>query len=250
MIETLNTIDTHIFLFLNGINSPFFDEFMMLFTGKTIWIPFYSSLLYLFIRFWKKDAIWIVLGVVLCILIADQIASGLLKPLIERPRPSRAEELEGLVHLLRGYRGGRYGFVSSHAANSVALAIYCSLLFRNNIHAWAIGIWAAVVSYSRICLGVHYPGDIIGGAIVGTFAALFCVFLLKKIRPAIFAVKPNFQSPPQDSFLRKQEKFLPIWVLVFSVLGFVVYSFIFINYSLLLNCLVSCLIAFSMLCSG
>ena len=222
MIEFLNSLDTQLFLFLNGIHSAFFDSFMFTFSDKWIWVPFYVSILYLFIRYWKKESIWLFVVLVLCILLADQTASGILKVWVQRPRPSRAEELEGLVHIVNGYRGGRFGFVSSHAANSFGLALFCSLLFRRKAYTWILFLWAALTAYSRIYLGVHYPGDILGGIVVGLFAALLCFFLLKKIRPAIF--QKNLQA--RDSFIQKQEIHLPLWVVLFTTLGIVVCSLV------------------------
>ena len=224
MIDTLNTLDTNFFLFLNGINSAFFDQFMYIFTGKWIWIPFYAAIIYVFIRNWKIESIWIILAVALCITIADQLAANVIRNLIERPRPSHEAELEGLVHIVNNLRGGRLGFVSAHAANSVGLALFCSLLFRYKLYAWILFAWAFVNAYSRIYLGLHYPGDLIGGAIVGAFAALFCIFLLKKIRPKILLIKPQTNFPQETPFCQKQENFLPIWVVAFTVLGIVVYS--------------------------
>ena len=222
MIDFLNALDTQLFLFLNGIHSVFFDEFMFTFSGKWVWLPFYASLLYLFIRIWKKDSIWIILALVLCIVFADQIASGILKVWVQRPRPSRAEELDGLVHIVNGYRAGKYGFVSSHASNSFGLALFCSLLFRKNkTYAWVLFAWAVLTAYSRIYLGVHYPGDILGGILVGVFAALFCLFLLKKFRLAFLP----YELHSTGSFLQKQENYLPLWVILLTTVGIAIYSF-------------------------
>jgi len=224
MIDFLNTLDTNIFLFLNGINSAFFDQFMYIYTGKWIWIPFYAAIVYVFIRNWKKESIWIILAVALCITIADQLAANVIRSWIERPRPSHEPELEGLVHIVNNLRGGRLGFVSAHAANSIGLALFCSMLFRYKLYTWVLFAWAIVNAYSRIYLGVHYPGDLIGGAIVGIFAALVCIFLLKKLRPKIFLIKPETNFSQETSFCRKQENFLPIWVVAFTVLGIAVYG--------------------------
>ena len=220
MIDFLNTFDTQIFLFLNGIHSAFFDEFMFAFSGRWIWIPFYLSLLYIFIRNWKKESIWIILALILCIVLADQISSTIIKNLVQRPRPSHAEELDGLVHIVNSYRGGKFGFVSSHASNSFSLALFCSLLFRNKVYTWVLFLWAAVTAYSRIYLGVHYLGDILGGIIVGVFAALFCLFLLKKFRPLVLQKRLQVHN----TFLQKQESYLPLWTILFSTLAIVIWS--------------------------
>ena len=224
MIEFLKSIDTQLFLFLNGINSVFFDNFMFVFSYKWTWIPFYLSILYVFIRYWKKESIWLIVFLVLFIFLSDQTTSSIIKDLVQRPRPSRAEELDGLAHLVNGYRGGRFGFVSSHAANSFGFALFCSLIFRRKIYTWCFFLWAALKAYSRIYLGVHYPGDILGGVIVGVFFALFCFFLLKKTRPNI-----SQNNLYEISFIQKQGIFLPLWTILVLILGIIAYSLIIIS---------------------
>ncbi len=225
MFEALNSFDTQIFLFLNGLHNTFFDNFMYAFSGKWIWIPFYASLLYIFIRRWKKESIWIILAIILCIVLADQISSGIIKRLVERPRPSRAEELEGLVHIVNGYTGGRFGFVSSHAANSFGLALLSSLLFRKKAYTWCLFIWATVTAYSRIYLGVHYPFDILGGIIVGISSALFCYWLLKKFRPYLLS-ESSENTIQGNSFWKKQEYYLPLWIIGLTTVFISIFSII------------------------
>lgn len=224
MIEAIKSIDTNIFLFLNGFYSAFFDNFMYAFSYKWTWIPFYISLLYIIIKNWKKESIYLILALIVCITLADQIASGVLKNWIARPRPSHAENLTGLVHIVNDYRGGRFGFVSSHAANSLALAVFCSFLFRQKTYTWILLIWALLTGYSRIYLGVHYPLDILGGFLVGLLAALFCLWLLKKIRPQVFDKRMITNHPQQNTFTLKFIYYLPLWILLFTLIGIVIYS--------------------------
>lgn len=224
IIQSLNSIDTDIFLFLNGIHSSYFDTFMYTFSGKWIWVPFYAALLYVIIRTWKKDSIWIILAMIACIVLADQISSGIIKNLVERPRPSRAEKLEGLVHIVNGYRGGRFGFVSSHAANTFGLAMFCTLLFRRKVTSWIIFLWAVVTAYSRIYLGVHYPFDIVGGALVGTLAALLCYAVLKHFRPQIWSGELGVENVNTATFSYQINTYLYLWVLLVTVLGIALYS--------------------------
>jgi len=184
-VNQLSTVDTNIFLSLNGFHNAFCDTFMFLTSEKLVWIPLYAVILFLFIKNYGKNAIWLAIALILSVVIADQIASGLIKNLVERLRPSQDSSLNGLVHTVNGERGGRYGFVSSHAANMFAVAVFSSLVFRERIFSALIIIWAITISYSRIYLGVHYPGDVLGGIIVGTLTAIFLYFLLTKIFPKI-----------------------------------------------------------------
>ena len=137
-----------------------------------------------------------VLAVALTVALSDQIASSLIKPLVCRLRPSHAEHF--VAYVLNGHRGGMYGFVSSHAANSFGVAVLLILLSRNRLVAASMLLWAAVVSYSRIYLGVHYPGDIICGALVGV-AMAFVVNKLLGFLPEPY--RPGYCFDEQSSRL-------------------------------------------------
>jgi len=216
LVDTLKYWDTNLFLLINGIHSPFFDSFMFTVSEKFIWIPLYLSVLYLLIKYWKKDAVWLIVAIILCIVISDQISSGLLKDLVKRLRPSHADNLKGLVHLVRDYSGGKYGFASSHAANAFGFAILTSLILKRRIYTWFIMVWAIITAYSRIYLGVHYPMDVLGGAIVGTMASFICYWTILKFRPAILN---------QESYaVEKQESLIPDLVLSLSFTGIIIYS--------------------------
>ena len=171
MIDFLHQLDVRMLLFLNAQNSPFFDKFMLFISGKIEWLPLYLFLIFwIFYRFRKKG--WIIFTLTLVVFaLTDQSSVHLFKDVFERLRPSRNPELEGMIHLVNGYRGGMYGFISSHAANTFGLAVFLSLVFRERWLVISILIWAAIVSYSRIYLGVHYPFDVICGAMWGSLIA-------------------------------------------------------------------------------
>jgi undecaprenyl-diphosphatase len=152
MLEQLITWDISLFLLVNSANTPFFDHFFWFFTQKFTWIPLYIVLLIIFYKTNKKECVWIIIGIVLSVLLADQIASSILKPLVARYRPSHDVSLSDSIHLLNNYKGGLYGFVSSHAANSFCLALFTSLLFKNKYLSISIFSWALLNSYSRIIL--------------------------------------------------------------------------------------------------
>lgn len=123
---------------------------------------------------------WPLLALVFVILLCDQISSSFFKAFFERLRPSHEPSLEGIVRLVNGKKGGRFGFVSSHAANSFGLAMFTALLFRKWYFSLVIFLWALVNSYSRIYMGLHYPGDIIGGLLLGLFCGAFVYWLFKR----------------------------------------------------------------------
>lgn len=169
MIDFLTRIDTELFLFLNGLHVYWLDPVMTFISGKITWAPFYIVLLYLVIKKYKKQSILIIIGIVLLILCSDQVSSGIFKPIFERPRPCHNEAIKDLVYLPNGHCGGAYGFISSHACNAFALASFLMLLLKKHYKkiAWVMFTWAILVAYSRIYMGVHYPGDVITGAAVG-----------------------------------------------------------------------------------
>ena len=185
MLETINSIDTQLTLLINGSDSVMVDTFAMAATKTTTWIPLGILLVYVLVRMknWKH-ALMIVAGVALAITLADQMASGVCKPLVERLRPSQNPNLEGLIDLVDGYRGGKYGFFSSHAANTCAVAVFLSLLFRKRRFVILIGSWCLLNCWTRLYLGVHYVGDILVGLIWGCFVGWFVyrlyVYLLGK----------------------------------------------------------------------
>ena len=133
-------------------------------------------------RKWGVQSLYVVAGIALCILLADQLSSSLLKPLVARLRPTHNPEISDLIHTVRGYRGGLYGFVSSHAANAFAFAVFTSLVIRNRYYALTIALWAVLSAYSRIYLGVHYVGDVVCGAILGVLVALVVYRVFRSFR--------------------------------------------------------------------
>lgn len=172
----LSDIDARLLLIVNGAHSPFFDSVMWCISGRWIWVPFYAVLAYLLFRrmSWKRASICLV-TIGLIILAADQTCATLIRQEIGRLRPANLNNpLSSFVHVVNGYRGGRYGFPSCHAANTFALAVFMSLVIRHKWFTVMMFSWAFVVSYSRMYLGVHYFGDLFCGATIGSlFAVLF-----------------------------------------------------------------------------
>jgi len=177
----LSDIDARLLLIVNGAHSPFFDSVMWCISGRWIWVPFYAVLAYLLFRrmSWKRASICLV-TIGLIILAADQTCATLIRPEIGRLRPANLNNpLSSFVHVVNGYRGGRYGFPSCHAANTFALAVFMSLVIRHKWFTVMMFSWAFDVSYSRMYLGVHYFGDLFCGARVGSLFAVLFYSLLK-----------------------------------------------------------------------
>jgi undecaprenyl-diphosphatase len=175
----LERLDQQFFLFLNSLNSPFWDEVMHALSGKLIWVPLYLAILMTIGIKYKRKFLIILLFIILAATLADQ-TSVLIKNLVQRLRPCHEPSLEGLVHLIRGECGGQFSFVSSHATNSFNVALISLLFIRKRWFTISIIIWAIVVGYSRIYLGVHYPGDVICGSLLGALIgwSVYRLFLI------------------------------------------------------------------------
>jgi undecaprenyl-diphosphatase len=181
MLEYLESLDQQLFLFLNHINHPFFDEIMRWITHRFTWIPLYIFLAYLaFVKTGLKHFLLILFSAAFLITLSDQISVHFFKNVFLRYRPCHNELLKAQIHLIDGC-GGIYGFVSSHAANTFAIAVFMGMIL-NSFYSKALYlmlIWAFIVSYSRIYAGVHYPADIIVGGLLGSLLALIILRFYK-----------------------------------------------------------------------
>lgn len=190
-MQRLLELDQELLLFFNGFHSDWMDQVMILGTKTIFWLPLYLILFYLIIRNKKWDTLFYLIGVAVTIALADQITSSFMKPFFARLRPSQEPSLIGILHTVNNYKGGLYGFASSHAANTFGVAMFLWLLFKGRYH-WisVIFIWAAFMSYTRIYLGVHYPGDILVGMIIGLFCG-WIGFLLSRFLTARYGKQIN-----------------------------------------------------------
>jgi undecaprenyl-diphosphatase len=183
MLEVLKNIDTWLLMLINSAHHPFFDTLMWWISDKYVWIPMYLFLIFKMYQKFKFDIWKIIIVIAVTITLSDGISSGILKKQVKRYRPSHHIQLKESLHLHQYsdgtyYAGGKYGFVSSHAANSMAIAILvCLFLGGLSKSYYFLILWTFIVSYSRIYLGVHYPSDIIGGLLIGLFSAYISYWL-------------------------------------------------------------------------
>ncbi len=194
----LERLDQQLFLFLNSIHSPFWDQVMHAISGKIIWAPLYLAILiFLGIKF-KRKFLVILLFIILAVTLADQ-TSVIIKNIVQRLRPCHEPSLEGLVHLINGECGGKFSFVSSHATNAFNVALISLLFIRKRWYTISIITWALIVGYSRIYLGVHYPGDVICGSILGALIgwSMYSLYILTDKK--ILQHKPYFNTPHKPS---------------------------------------------------
>ncbi|MDO4950203.1 MAG: phosphatase PAP2 family protein [Bacteroidales bacterium] len=180
-LQQLIDFDKELLLQMNGSGSSFWDAFMLVATSVWIWIPLYLSLLYVVVKNRSaREVFYVVLAAGVVVLLADQFSSGFCKPYFQRWRPTRDPEIMYLVDTVNGYRGGRYGFISSHAANTFGIAMFFVLLFRR----WSVSLlliaWAMLNCYTRIYLGVHFPGDILCGTVWGCFSGILTYNIFKR----------------------------------------------------------------------
>lgn len=185
-METISTIDSDLFLFLNGLHTDWMDKVMIAITQMWVWVPLYLLLIYWVVKQYGKRCWWVFLAVGLVVFCSDQLSAHICKPFFQRLRPCYNANFQGLIYLPKGLAGGKYGFVSSHAANTFAVAAFLSAALRKNRN-WmgvVLYLWAFISSYSRIYLGFHYPGDILCGALLGILIGiiLWKVFHLLVVR--------------------------------------------------------------------
>lgn len=174
-------IDIDILLWINGHYADWLDQFMWFVSRAKTWIPLYVLLVGLIAwryRNWRT-VLLILIGFGIAVGLSDYICSGILKPLVCRLRPTHEPAIDP-IHLVHDYVGGRYGFCSSHAANSMAIGLLFSLLYKNKTATVLLMAWVAVVCYSRMYVGAHYPSDIIAGLLIGSLWAALSWWVLSR----------------------------------------------------------------------
>lgn len=182
VFEALISADKAALLLLNSHHSAAADSFFAFITERFVWIPAYLALVVYLFRT-KRSYFWqIIFTALLLILITDQLSSSVIKPWVQRLRPCHDPSVLPFLHLVDGKCGGTFGFVSSHAANTFALASYLFSLYHHRWNWLSVMVfsWAILVSISRIYLGVHFPADVLFGALLGIVFGSFAAYCLKR----------------------------------------------------------------------
>lgn len=186
-VDGILPLERELFFALNGSESLFLDNVMWSISGRLIWIPMYLFILFLFFyRVRPKEGILATIGLILVFALSDHVSSGMFKPFFERFRPTHHPDFSELVDIVKGYRGGKYGFISGHATNSFGLAVFVSLVFKHRWVTIAAIFWALLNSYTRIYLGVHFISDIVAGMIVGSILAFLVYYAYRWARVRVF----------------------------------------------------------------
>ena len=196
-MDYLIHIDQQWLLAINGWHSEWADILMWYISKSTTWLPLYALLVGLIVyrfgilspslcREGRRGSsllrvLIILAGFAVAVGVSDFVSSGIIKPWVCRLRPTHEPALAGMLHLVNGYTGGMYGFVSSHAANTMACALLFALLYRNKYATVGLMLWVALNCYSRMYLGVHYPADIIGGLAIGALMATLTYGMVRRL---------------------------------------------------------------------
>ena len=183
LLSMLKAMDTMVFLTVNSHHNAYFDSVMWLVSGKLIWVPMYVSLFFVLLKNYSYKVVFtILLAIGVVILFTDSFTAQVIRPWVCRLRPSNLDNpMSSMVHIVDGYRGGAYGFPSNHASNTWGLAFFITFLFRRYKLTFFFFLWALLVCYSRMYLGVHYFGDLLIGALLALAGASTVFYVFRKV---------------------------------------------------------------------
>ena len=226
--QNILDFDTELFLYLNSFHNHFWDTIMLMITRKETWVPLYLIIIWFFIKNYQSKSVLILLFLILTVVASDQI-SVLIKESVQRLRPVHEPAIADMVHNVFR-KGGLHGFVSSHATNMFAIFVFTSRIFKNRNYFFLMLFWAVVISYSRIYAGVHYPLDVIGGALLGWLVGVIMYKLMMFIENHFFIAR----SPKIEKTVLELSHF-KIILLVFavSVLSFTLMTYVLHHYNYL-----------------
>ena len=212
-------LDKQWLLALNGSESLFLDSVVKTLTTATTWIPLYVALLYVVVKNSDnaRKVLFVVISALLCVLLAGTVDDTIVKPLVERWRPARDPQIGIMVDTVNGYRGGRFGFFSAHASNTFSLAVFFALLVRSRLFTVAMVLWSLVNCWTRLYLGVHYPGDILIGLLWGGFVGTAVWYMHTKFLPQPKAPANYVSSHYTKTGFQQEHAEIVVSVLLFTV---------------------------------
>lgn len=183
LLSMLKAMDTMVFLTVNSHHNAYFDSVMWLVSGKLIWVPMYVSLFFVLLKNYSYKVVFaILLAIGVVFLFTDSFTAQVIRPWVCRLRPSNLDNpMSSMVHIVDGYRGGAYGFPSNHASNTWGLAFFITFLFRRYKLTFFFFLWALLVCYSRMYLGVHYFGDLLIGGLLALAGASTVFYVFRKV---------------------------------------------------------------------
>ena len=207
LLDELIAFDKQLLLQVNGSESLYLDRLIRILTNAVTWIPLYISLFYIVIRNNETAAkiLLVLAGAGLCVFFAGSLDDLIVKPTVARWRPTHDPEIGLLVDIVDGYRGGKYGFFSAHAANTFSIAVFFCWLVRSKLLSIALVLWSFTNCYTRLYLGVHYPGDILVGLTWGFIVGTAVYFLIRHFTPG----KIKYNSSDAN---------IPVAVLVYTLI--------------------------------
>lgn len=212
--------DKQLLLLLNGSESLFLDSLVVTLTNAWTWVPLYISLLVVIIKN-SESALKVLLimgSAGLCVLFAGTIDDTIVKPLVGRWRPTRDPEISLLVDIVDGYRGGNYGFFSAHAANTFSIAIFFCWLIRSRLLSIALVLWSFTNCWTRLYLGVHFPGDILVGLCWGALVGTGVYFLYRHFSARFVWTTSITSLAYTKTGFNRNDSDIPVCVLVFTLI--------------------------------
>lgn len=225
LVEKILPYERDLFLSLNKHHTEYWDTFMWIYSSKEVWLPMAIAGLVVFVYKIKwREALILLLCAGLIGLLCDFVSAQFIKPYFERLRPSQHPAFEHCVELVKGRKGGLYGFISNHAANGFGVVTFTSLLFRYRYMTMTMLLWTTITCYSRIYLGVHFISDIVGGAIWGTLIGFLVYYIYLTSRRYILKVPKEELRTPVYSKYRAN---VLIVTILMTILFIAIYSLIF-----------------------
>ena len=200
----IQDMDMQVLSLFNGSDNIMLDQMVQILTSGLTWIPLYVMLFFVVMRNNETmGQIALVVGsAIFCVLFADGLVDGIIKQLAERWRPSNDPTFKYMVQVVADIRPKGYSFCSAHAANTMSLAVFFSLLIRSKMLTITLVIWSLINCWTRLYLGVHYPSDILCGMIIGIIVGILVYLLYYKIylriSPKINYISNQYTSTGYD----------------------------------------------------